>query len=133
MKRLLLMLTVAMLAVSCGGTRNSKTTTNPQDRITLLCVNDFADLVEAGQTRVIDVRTSKEYHEGHIAGAENIDVQKPDFVERVRPRTETIAVYCRSGRRSADAARMLAEQGVRVYDLGGGFNAWQQAGRPTVK
>ncbi len=130
MKRVLLMTMVALFAVGCSG---SKTTENTrQGVITLTHVNDFEELVNQKQIRVIDVRTPHEYAEGHIAGAENIDVQKPDFIERLRPKG-TIAVYCRTGRRSHQAAMLIAEQGHNVYDLGGGIMAWMQSGKPTVR
>lgn len=130
-----------LLVMACGSNKQSSKQKNPQEMITVLCVNDFATLAESHAVRLIDVRTSHEYAEGHIAGAENIDVQKPDFVERVRPRGDKpIALYCRSGKRSAQAAQKIAEYAAqgkiftgKLYDLGGGFNAWQQAGKPSVK
>jgi rhodanese-related sulfurtransferase len=133
MKKLLLMTIVAVMAIGCSGSKKTEQAQNPQNRVTILCVNDFDALVQSKRMRVIDVRTRSEYNEGHIAGAENIDINQTDFVERVRLKDETIAVYCRTGKRSQKAALMLAEQGAYVYDLGGVLHAWQQAGRPTVK
>ena len=133
MKKLLLMTIVAVMAVGCGGSKKAETTQNPQDRVVIMHVNDFEELVQSKRMRVIDVRTRSEYNEGHIAGAENVDINQPDFVERVRLKDETVAVYCRTGKRSNKAALMLAEQGAYVYDLGGGIMAWRQAGKPTVQ
>ncbi len=133
MKKLLLMTIVAVMAVGCGGSKKAEKAQNPQERVTIMHVNDFEELVQSKRMRVIDVRTRSEYNEGHIAGAENIDINQPDFVERLRLKDEQVAVYCRTGRRSNKAALMLAEQGTYVYDLGGGLQAWQQAGKPTVK
>lgn len=131
-KRILIMTIVAVMAVGCGGSKKADKPAKPQDNITILCVNDFAELVRKQQARVIDVRTRTEYREGHIAGAENIDINQPDFVSRVNAQGP-VAVYCRRGNRSAKAALLLAKEGVKVYDLGGGIEAWQQAGRPTTK
>jgi len=134
MKKILLMTVAAMMAMSCGGSKKAEQTetVKPQDRITILHVNDFQELVQKGTVRIIDVRTRSEYAEGHIAGAENIDVRQPEFIERLRLKGD-VAVYCRTGKRSAQAAMMIAEQGYNVYDLGGGIMAWRQAGKPTSK
>lgn len=125
---------VALMATGCSCSKKTEQTeqVKPQDRITILHVNDFEELVHKGEVRVIDVRTRSEYAEAHIAGAENVDVNQPDFVERLRLKGD-VAVYCRTGKRSQKAALMIAEQGYNVYDLGGGIMAWRQAGKPTVK
>ncbi len=128
------MTVAALLAVGCSCSKKTEQTeqVKPQDRITILHVNDFEQLVKKGEMRVIDVRTRSEYAEAHIAGAENIDVNQPDFIERLRLKGD-VAVYCRTGKRSARAAMLIAEQGYNVYDLGGGIMAWRQAGKPTVR
>lgn len=133
MKKLLLMTVAAMLAVGCSGSKKAESAAEPrpQDRITILHVNDFEQMARQGEIRVIDVRTRSEYNEGHIAGAENVDVNQPDFIERLRLKGD-VAVYCRTGKRSHTAAMMIAEQGYNVYDLGGGIMAWRQAGKPVT-
>lgn len=131
-KKILLITLVALFTFSCGGSKKADRESTRKGEITIMHVNDFEDLVKQGAIRVIDVRTSHEYAEGHIEGAENIDVQKPDFMERLRPKG-SIAVYCRTGRRSHQAAVMIAEQGWPVYDLGGGIMTWMQSGKPTVR
>ena len=91
-------------------------------------VNEFASLLTNRQDVVLlDVRTAEEYAEGHIEGATNIDVRSDSFAERaesILPKQKTIAVYCRSGRRSAQAANLLAKRGYRVVNLSGGIIAW---------
>ena len=74
---------------------------------------------------------SEEYAEGHIAGAMNIDVLQPDFEQKskaVLPKNKTIALYCRSGKRSKKAARILSELHYKVVELDGGYMEWKQAG-----
>lgn len=71
---------------------------------------------------LLDVRTEEEYNEGHIPGAilipdntieENAFTLLPD-------KETTIFVYCRSGRRSANAAEILSSMGyTSIYDFGG--------------
>ena len=45
----------------------------------------------------------------------------------------TLAIYCRSGRRSKNAAAILAKEGYKVIELAGGFNSWTSAGKPSVR
>lgn len=83
---------------------------------------------------VIDVRTAQEYAVGHLDGAVNLDVTSGDFaaaLPELSPDGEYY-VYCRSGNRSAQAARLLADAGFAdVTDLGSLEEA-QQATDITV-
>ena len=47
-------------------------------------------------------------------------------------KSKKIAVYCRSGRRSANAARRLAAEGFQCVNLKGGIMAWKDAGKPVT-
>jgi rhodanese-related sulfurtransferase len=47
------------------------------------------------------------------------------------PLDKKIAVYCRSGRRSAGAAGKLAEEGYKLVNLKGGIIAWKEANMPV--
>jgi carboxyl-terminal processing protease len=86
---------------------------------------------------LVDVRTPAEYKEGHLKGAINIDVKDSlTFMNKAKemlPKDKTVMVYCRSGRRSADAAGKLAAEGYFVFNLEGGIVAWKEAGKETVK
>ena len=98
-------------------------------------VDAFGKLTEDPAVTLLDVRTASEYAEGHIEGALNIDVKGNDFSERARQVLDTdrtIAVYCRSGRRSAKAAGILADAGFKVVNLDGGIMAWQKAKKPVT-
>ena len=94
--------------------------------------DEFAEVTTQKDVRLIDVRTPEEYAEGHLAGAENIDVKAADFAERIKGIEGTVAVYCRSGKRSMMAAAQLAANGCTVYNLDGGILAWQKAGKTTT-
>ena len=78
--------------------------------------------MDAGRAAVLDVRTKEEYDEKHIPCALLIPY---DMIEKGAPRLlpdkdEEILIYCRSGRRSAIAAKTLAEMGyTRAFDFGG--------------
>lgn len=89
---------------------------------------------EAGVV-VLDVRTRGEFNEGHIANAINIDVESDTFLNEIAQldKTKTYAVYCRSGRRSADAvAKMSNEEFISLFNLNGGVIDWSNAGFPLV-
>lgn len=99
-------------------------------------VQGFAELIADMNVVVLDVRTAAEFAEGHIQGAILIDQGQSDFVlkaKAVLPVDKKIAVYCRSGRRSANAAGRLADVGYRCVNLKGGIIAWQEANMPVVK
>lgn len=116
----------AAIAAGCGGAQNKQGST------TTVGVEEFAEIMAQNDVWLIDVRTPKEYAEGHLAGAENIDVKAPDFAQRIKNIEGTVAVYCRSGKRSLMAAEQLAKQGCTVYNLDGGILAWQKAGKTTT-
>lgn len=115
----------AALFSGCGNGKNN-------EAVKTVDVEEFAEVMAQKDMRLIDVRTPKEYAEGHLAGAENIDVKAEDFAERIQGIEGTVAVYCRGGRRSLKAAEQLAANGCTVYNLDGGILAWQKAGKPTT-
>ncbi len=93
-------------------------------------VQEFAELIADSNVVVLDVRTAAEFAEGHIQGAVLIDQGQSDFMEKAKatlPAGKTIAVYCRSGRRSANAAGRLADAGYKCVNLKGGIIAWKKA------
>ena len=88
----------------------------------------FAQVIEDTTVVRLDVRTASEYAQGHIPGALLIDVTQADFMhkaEQLLPKDKTIALYCRSGRRSKTAAAQLAKHGYQVVELNTGFNSWK--------
>jgi phage shock protein E len=100
-----------------------------------LGVDDFATLVATDGVVVLDVRTPEEYAAGHLAGAQNIDVESSDFASQIAAldTSATYAVYCRSGNRSATAMAAMVDAGFEhVSDLSGGITAWTQAGQQVV-
>ncbi|MBN8231262.1 rhodanese-like domain-containing protein [Corallococcus macrosporus] len=69
---------------------------------------------------LLDVRTQEEYGEGHLVGAQHLSLQSLQAGERPAiPADQPVIVYCRTGRRSAQAAQVLREAGFQhVHDLG---------------
>ena len=75
---------------------------------------------------ILDVRTKKEYSEGHIPKA----ICMPnEIIEKTPPKelpdkNQMILVYCRSGRRSKEAAQKLSDMGYRNIVEFGGIIDW---------
>ena len=110
MKKMLLLL-AAVLGLTVACCQLNYENTDPEG---------FAKLIAGPDVVVLDVRTAEEFNEGHIANALNIDVKADDFIKKARatlPKGKTIAVYCRAGRRSADAATRLGSKGYKVVNL----------------
>ncbi len=84
------------------------------------------EMMNTQEVTIVDVRTQSEYDEGHIQNAvlipnETIGSEPPS---NLPDKNAVILVYCRSGRRSEEAARKLVNLGyVSVYDFGG-INDW---------
>jgi len=81
-------------------------------------------LVEAGAS-LVDVRSPEEFAAGHISGAVNIPVDEVEGrMGEIGPRDRPVVLYCRSGNRSAHAARILERSGyANVHDLGA-MSSW---------
>ncbi len=90
-----------------------------------------APAASADYAAVIDVRTPAEFGDGHVEGAQNIDVNASGFDEAIAalPDSGTYLVYCRSGNRSAQAADRMRQAGLEVVD-GGGLDDMRDAGYP---
>ena len=83
---------------------------------------------------VLDVRTPAEYAEGHVPGA--VNVPHDQLASRLAevPKDKDVVLYCRTGRRAALAADVLASHGyTRLSHLEGDMQAWVEKGRPVQK
>lgn len=101
-----------------------------------LSVEEYAKAIEDTTIVRLDVRTAEEYADGHIGKALNIDVLKSDFEQKAvatLPKDRIIAINCRSGKRSKNAARILVKNGYEVIELDSGFNGWTSKGMPVTK
>jgi hydroxyacylglutathione hydrolase len=91
-------------------------------------VTDYAAVVDSS-TQFLDVREPAEVDEGTLPGTLNIPLgQLPTRVTEL-DRNRRVVVFCRSGGRSAHAARLLADVGFTdVVNLDGGMLAYSIAG-----
>ncbi len=96
----------------------------------------FESQIKSENVQILDVRTKKEFDEGHLAEAKQIDIKNEDFMKTAKTvldKSKTIAVYCRSGKRSADAAKQLSDAGYKVINMKGGILKWENEKKPIVK
>lgn len=98
------------------------------NRTTTIDARTTADLLTAGSVIVVDVRQHAEWKTGHITGAIHIPLTQLSNRQHQLPSDKTIVTVCRSGHRSALAARTLTRAGHNVVNLRGGMNAWTRAG-----
>lgn len=104
---------------------------------TVLAVADFEKEVTSNKEKVIlDVRTPSEFNSGHLAQAKLMNVNDKNFTQQIStlPKDKPVYVYCAAGVRSNKAAKILRQQGfTHVFELSGGIQAWQAAGKPVIK
>ena len=89
---------------------------------------EFSKLMKKSGVQLIDVRTSREFSNGFIAGAKNVDYNGDSFEKQMKKldKNKPVLVYCAAGGRSENAAELLKEWGFKeVYDLIGGYNGWK--------
>ncbi len=78
--------------------------------------------IDKGDVIILDVRTNEEYISGHIENSILIPVNEIEKeVENIlKDKEQKVLIYCRSGNRSSQAAKLLVKMGyTNVYDFGG--------------
>lgn len=113
------------------------TSCNAQDDIRQMSASEFRDALKSdAAAALLDVRSAKEYSDGHLPSAMNIDVLEEEaFVNKAKSldKSKTWYIYCRSGRRSMRAARLMKDLGYSVVNMEGGITAWEKAQLPVTK
>ncbi len=92
-------------------------------------VQEFKALIGTENTILLDVRAPGEEVEGDIDGKQLIDFYEPDFVDQIGQldRDKIYLIYCRSGNRSGQTCRLMAQMGFKkAYNLAGGIQAWNK-------
>ncbi len=108
----------------------------PSSKIRKVGVDEYDRLRSKTNTVLLDVRSAAEFEKGHIPGATNIDINLPQFAEKVGAldKGKTYLVNCAVGMRSARACKRMETLGfTNLVDLGPGFDGWQKAGKPVKK
>ena len=115
MRQILLFAALAASLALLSGCALSKAKADTAEDITdkaayqKISAEEAYEMMASQEVVVVDVRTREEYDGGHIENA----ILVPD-------KEATLLIYCRSGRRSKDAAQKLLALGYQnVYDFGG--------------
>lgn len=128
-------------ACSSGASQDSSSQTSPKETAadaptakqgvawgTQVDARTFKQIIDKDKAVVIDVRTPEEFAQGHIPGAQNIDVTSNDFTDRIKDLdpSKNYAVYCRSGARSQRAVTIMSAEKIKhVVGLKGGVMSWE--------
>ena len=93
-------------------------------------------LMNNGNALVLDIRDTGEFSGGRIPKSKNIPLseigKRVDEISKFKDKP--VIVTCRTNNRASSAARVLKQHGFAdVYQLAGGFGAWQQASLPVEK
>ncbi len=89
-----------------------------------------AEMVEAGEAQVIDVREASEWEHGRVPGARHMEIDQVSLNANAIDRSRPVVFQCRGGSRSEMVAAAFRESGWDAYNMDGGLRAWQESGLP---
>lgn len=96
----------------------------------------FEERLNTSGIQLLDVRTASEHKNGHLKNSLQADwLNKQQFADRIQylDKSKPVLIYCASGIRSAEAAKLMIEKGfTSVQNMQGGINAWKREGRAIV-
>ncbi|MEX0844760.1 MAG: rhodanese-like domain-containing protein [Balneolaceae bacterium] len=99
-----------------------------------ISVEEFKEKKSETPGIIIDVRTKGEFEDGHLAEVDHqFDLMNGDFEAQLEnlDKDETYYLYCRTGNRSGQAAKMMQNKGFEnVYNIGG-FSTLANSGLET--
>ena len=127
LRRVVPCMLLLLLTASC--TMKFSKETYGEGKILSVTASVFADSIDNSGVQLVDVRTPDEFAAGNIPGSVNIDVLTGHFGETAATMLDkayTVAVYCRSGNRSKNAAKTLSMMGYNVVELDKGYKAWAE-------
>ena len=89
-----------------------------------------AEMLEAGDAQVIDVREGSEWDTGHVAGARHIEFEQVSAQADTIDKDQAVIFQCRGGSRSGMVAAAFRESGWNAYNMDGGLRAWEERDLP---
>ena len=129
---ILIFLAVSFVLAGCGGKGSvDNSDANDTGPIELTPQEFKLRLGSTPDAVLVDVRKPEELSEGMIDGAINIDYKDNSFTDKVQTldKTKPYFLYCKSGKRSGDAAREMEKLGFEnLYVLEGGIKNLEDEG-----
>lgn len=118
----IVLLSLLLVSTSCKDS-------GPSEAVRVISPEELKEAVyDSNPHQLVDVRTVEEFREGHLKNAQNICVTDDDFEKNVLKldKNKPVYLYCRSGKRSAAAAKILKDLGFKeIYDMEGGYLNWK--------
>ncbi len=132
-RHFLVLATLVLIMAACApaptaGDAQTGTLVKNADGYVDISVDQLATMLQSKDFTFVNVHIP---YEGEIAQTDLFIAfdQISDHLDQLPGKDEPIVLYCRSGRMSTDAAKVLADLGyTNVFEVDGGFNAWKAAG-----
>jgi rhodanese-related sulfurtransferase len=96
---------------------------------------EFNQLMQSGDFVVLDIRTAKEFDEGHIENAINLDFYSKNFDQSVlNYKKNGIMIYSRSSGQSQQAiTKLISLEFKNIIELENGLVGWKREGFTLIR
>ena len=126
----IIFLPIILFFISFSACQNASNSTTSETVSVAVFENKLQTIADA---QLVDVRTAKEYEEGHLKNAVNIDFNASDFTAMIEKldKSKPVLIYCLSGGRSGNALKQFVDAGFKsTTNLDGGILKWKAADKP---
>lgn len=127
-----ILIIISFVFISCSSWKHSKSFAYSE-----LNYQEFDNQIKQDSNFIIvDVRTSKEYRNGHMKNSINVSYFGSTFTDSIKTllRDKTVYMYCQTQHRSPLASRKMKKLGFhKIIDLKGGFMKWENHQMPIEK
>ena len=115
MKKIILIIICLFIVTACG----SNVAKEYKDTYKTINMKETKKLYKEGNTKVVDVRSEKEYDKKHYKGAINIPYKYIDNIVNIVSKDEIVIIYAGDEKVSKKACEKVIDKGYSlVYDLG---------------
>ncbi|MDW5290484.1 rhodanese-like domain-containing protein [Formosa sp. PL04] len=105
--------------------------------IEVVSPEEMQSLISIEDVQLVDLRSQEDrLKQGYIANSQHVDFNSDTFEEDIQnlDKTKPVALYCNSGKRSAECAQKLKDAGfVKIFDLKGGLSEWKHQGNEVIR